>query len=219
VTVADGCLHLGVRLTADPKLRYDCGAVRTRRNRDEAQTMFAMREGYVEARCKLPAHLEADYWGAFWIMAGRITDDQVDTRLGTEIDIMESFTLQPGRHHTATMHWGGYGKHHNAAGVDCGDRPALRDGGFHTFGLRWTAEDYTFTVDGRVVGRTDMRGLGKADEGRTPSQGTCTVPGYLKLTCEAAAWAGADWKWEAVQPERDEFVVDWVRAYRPEARE
>jgi hypothetical protein len=33
-TVRDGALHLGIRLTDDPVLRYDCAAVRTRKDYD-----------------------------------------------------------------------------------------------------------------------------------------------------------------------------------------
>ena len=64
-TVRDGALHLGIRLTEDPVLRYDCAAVRTRRDYDPSKTMFQQRYGYFEARAKLPKNLKADYWAAF----------------------------------------------------------------------------------------------------------------------------------------------------------
>lgn len=212
VRVADGCLHLDIRLTNDPRLRYDCGAVRTANT--HGVTRFSMREGYVEARIRLPRHLDADYWGAFWIMAGRINDDQTDTRLGTEIDIMESFNLGPRHHHAATMHWGGYGRNHNSVRIDAGERKELRDGAFHTFGLRWGRDAYTFYVDGGQVCQTDMQGLGSRKDGQIKSQGVCSEPGYLKLSVEADQWPGASPKWEADMPKEDEMAIDWVRAYR-----
>ena len=40
-TVRDGALRLGIRLTDDPVLRYDCAAVRTQRDYDASKTMFS----------------------------------------------------------------------------------------------------------------------------------------------------------------------------------
>jgi hypothetical protein len=69
--------------------------------------------------------------------------------------------------------------------------------------------------DGREVGRTDLVGFGKKDVGMTPSQGTCQKPCYVKLSCEAAAWAGGDGtNWEKEMTAEDEFVVDYVRVYQ-----
>ena len=51
------------------------------------------------------------------------------------------------------------------------------------------------------------------DNGKTPSQGPCQKPGYVKLSCEAAAWAGATNEWEKEPTKEDEFVVDYVRVY------
>ncbi len=48
VRVENGLLHLGVRLTKDPVLRYDCAGIRTQRNYDPNQTMFQQR--YRQAR-------------------------------------------------------------------------------------------------------------------------------------------------------------------------
>jgi beta-glucanase (GH16 family) len=213
VKVEGGALHLGIRKTADPKLRYDCGAVRTQYAYDPNRTMFQQRYGYFEARCKLPKHVDADYWGAFWIMAGSVSDRVADSRDGTEIDIMESFNFAGRREHTMALHWNGYGKLHNAAGIKCGPHREAADGQFHTFGLYWDEQYYVAFLDGVEVGRTDMIGLGKDEPGKTKSQGTCRRPGYLKLTCEAAPWAGLSHLWEKAMPEEDEFVVDYVRVY------
>lgn len=213
VKVEGGALHLGIRKTDDPKYRYDCGAVRTQKGYKKSQTMFQQRYGYFEARCKLPQHVDADYWGAFWLMAGTVSDKVSDTREGTEIDIMESFNFAGQREHTMALHWNGYGKLHNATGIKCGPHREAADGQFHTFGLYWDEHYYVAFLDGVEVGRTDMQGLGKDEPGKTKSQGTCQQPAYVKLTCEAAPWSGLSHLWEKDMPAEDEMVVDYVRVY------
>src|SRR6266536_12257 len=137
VSVCDSMLRLGIRLTSDPVIRYECGAVRTRRDYDPAQTLFLQRYGYFEARCRLPRHVAADYWAAFWMMAGRIADDSPDTQEGLEVDIMESFNFARTPEHIVAFHWNGYGKNHNTAILKCGKHPEVLDGKFHAYGLYW----------------------------------------------------------------------------------
>ena len=213
VSVADGKLKLGIKLSEDPKLRYDCGAVSTARGKNRRNPLYAFIDGYVEARCKLPARVDADYWAAFWIMAGNVAADQPDTRMGHEIDIMESFNLMSGKRHKAAFHWNGYGAQHNKDNIDLGDQPQLRDGAYHTYGLLWTTEYYGFYLDGKLVGKTDMLGLGKSGNGLTKSQGVCEKPGVILLSCESSAWPGNSAQWESKMNESDEFLVDYVRAY------
>ena len=210
-TVRDGALHLGIQLSSDPVLRYDCAAVRTRRDYDPNQTMFAQRYGYFEARAKLPKNMKADYWAAFWMMCGNV--NSADTREGIEVDIMESFQTGGEPHYGMAFHWNGYGPEHNATGVKLAPTPELADGGFHRFGLYWDEGFYVAFFDGREVGRTDLMRLGQKGKGKIPSQGPCQKPGYLKLSCEAAAWAGATNQWEKEPTKEDEFVVDYVRVY------
>jgi Putative restriction endonuclease len=85
VRVEKGLLHLGVKLTNDPVLRYDCAGIRTRKNYDINQTLFQQRYGYFETRCKLPKNLKADYWGSFGMMCGNVGDQTPDTRNGVEV--------------------------------------------------------------------------------------------------------------------------------------
>ncbi len=210
-TVHDGALHLGIRLTNDPVLRYDCAAVRTRKDYDPQQTMFAQRYGYFEARAKLPKNMKSDYWAAFWMMCGNVNSP--DTREGIEADILESFQQSNVPRYGMNFHWNGYGKEHNATGIKLDPTPELADGEFHRFGMYWDEKYYVAFFDGREVGRTDLIGLGGKDHGKTPSQGACQKPGYLKLSCEAAAWAGATNQWEQAPTKEDAFIVDYVRAY------
>jgi Glycosyl hydrolases family 16 len=215
VKVKDGYLHLGITATKIPtsnkdKANYNCGAVRTKK--DYSKGLFTKTYGYFEARCKLPARIDADYWAAFWMMTGSINDKQPSTQLGNEIDIMESFTIaNKGKHHL-TMHWNGYGALHNSYSLDCGKPANLKDGNFHVYGFYWDQSKYISYVDGVEVGRTSFVGLGSKDKGKTPSDGPCRKPGYIKLTCEAAQWAGGG-GWENPFPEKDVFQVDYVRVY------
>jgi beta-glucanase (GH16 family)/N-acetylneuraminic acid mutarotase len=216
VSVHDGALHLGIRLTQDPVYRYDCGAVRTERNYDPSQAMFQQRYGYFETRAKLPKNLKADYWAAFWLMCPQVRYDSIsDTREAIEADILESFPLWYKTNLSLSFHWNGYGKKHNMAGIELAPTPELRDGEFHRYGMYWDEHCYVAFYDGREVGRTDLIGFGKKDAGMTPSQGPCQKPCYVKLSCEAAAWAGGDGtKWEKEMTAEDEFVVDYVRVYQ-----
>lgn len=213
VSVKDGVLRMGIVLTADPTLRYDCGAVRSTNGYEKKDRLFEQRYGYFEARCKMPKNIDADYWAAFWMMCGAVSDKS-DTQNGTEIDIMESFTFCKTGEHALTMHWGGYGKNHNAYGIKCGLSPQVRDGEFHTFGLYWDENWYVSFLDGVEVGRTNMVGFGKEEAGKTKSVGTCRQPGYLKLSVEAAPWSGKSHLWEKEMPAADEFLVDYVRVYQ-----
>ncbi|CAN5906101.1 hypothetical protein BH11VER1_BH11VER1_07460 [soil metagenome] len=214
VAVRDGKLHLlARRREGDPVIGYDCGAVRTRKNYDPNQTMFQQRYGYFEARCKQPKNMNADYWAAFWMMCGKVGDDQPDTRQGLEVDIFESFH-EFGKERTAlTFHWNGYGAKHNADSAVCKKAPQLLDGDFHAYGMYWDEHLYVLFIDGVEVGRTDLIGLGQDTNGKTKSQGPCQQPGYVKLSVEAAPWAGKQSTWDKVQPEEDELVVDYVRVY------
>ncbi len=213
VTVKDGLLRLGIRKTSDPTIRYELGGLRTQHDYDPSRTLFEQKYGYFEVRCKLPRNAMADYWGAFWMMSGEISDQQGNTTKGVEIDILETFCWVPHLEHAMTFHWNGYGLKHNAATVPCGKQPEVLDGEFHTFGFYWDESIYVSFVDGVEVGRTDMKGLGRDENGKVKSTGTSQAPAHLLLTCEAAPWAGKSPNWESDMPAEDEFIVDYVRVY------
>lgn len=215
VRVADGNLILDIRKTDDPHWRYESACVRTRKDYKKDQTMYEYTYGYIESRMKLPKHLRSDYWVGFWLMAGNMLGgNDADTREGCEIDILETFdtwNLGKAKH---TVHWGGYGKTHNAHGVSSGPFLSLLDNDFHTYGLLWTPEEYIFTVDGQITWKTDFIGLGSDKDGKRKSLGPCHEPAYIKISVEAAPWSGPHSDWEKDQPESDELVVDYVRVYQ-----
>ena len=73
----------------------------------------------------------------------------------------------------------------------------------------------SFTIDGRITWTTDLKGLGSDQDGKVKSMGCPRVPGYIKLSAEAAPWAGPHGdRWEDPMPERDEALVDWVRVWQ-----
>ena len=164
---------------------------------------------------KLPRHLRSDYWVGFWLMAGNMLGgNDADTRKGCEIDILETFdTWNLGRT-KHTVHWGGYGKTHNAFGQSGGPNLKLLDDGFHTYGLLWEPSFYAFTVDGEIVWKTDFVGLGSDKDGKIKSKGVCEEPAYIKMSVEAAPWSGPRSEWEKEQPESDALVVDYIRVYQ-----
>lgn len=216
VSVRDGHLRLGITATKIPtnnndKANYNCGAIRNMK--EYRDMLFSQTYGYFEARCKLPARIDADYWAAFWLTSTGVWIGPPSSQKETEIDIMESFTIAEGGKHKLTMHWNGYEALHNVYSVDCGKPANLTDGKFHVYGFYWDQDQYISYVDGVEVGRTNFIGLGSKDKGKTPSDGTLRNPAYIILSCEAAQWPGGG-GWENPFPTKDEFLVDYVRVYK-----
>jgi len=176
----EGSLLLRTKKDGD---RYTCGAVNTK-------DKFTHSFGYYEARCKMPK--EPGHWPAFWIMGDGVNKVGDDGRNGTEIDIIE-MPWRDGRL-TINLHWDGYGKDHKSAGTKFKIEGVTE--GWHTYGLRWLPEEYTFYVDGKEVWRSKAGGV-------------CQVPEFIKLTEEIGDWAG-DIK-QAKLP--DYFEVDYVRVF------
>lgn len=209
VDVRQGRLHIKIIKKKDGLPRYISGAVRTRKNYDVNQTLFGKKFGYFECKARLPKNLRMDTWFAFWMMTGDIRDGQNDSRKGTEIDIMESFFAFRGEINHA-LHWGGYGAGHNGQSFPA--KPAnISDGEAHTYGLLWTPTKYTFYIDQKPTWTTDAIGLGEKSTAK--SQGVSQEAGYLKLSVEAATWAGPTNGWDLEGPDEDEVLVDYVRVW------
>ncbi len=163
--------------------RFTCGAVNTRGKFEKAF-------GYLVARCQMPK--QPGHWPAFWLMCdgvGKVGDEGRD---GTEIDIIE-VPWRDGQL-TSNLHWDGYGKEHQSAGIKF-NVPGVMEG-WHTFGLLWLPEEYVFYVDGKETWRTTAGGVSR-------------VPEFLKLTEEIGTWGGDIKKAELP----DFFRVDYVRVY------
>ncbi len=192
MTSLDGEGHLVLRAEWDAdENRVRSGAVRT-------NGCFEAGYGYYEASIKFP--VAPGTWGAFWMMCGNVSGEDFGAEDGVEIDIIESIGNDWGACNHA-LHWDGYGDSHKQVGS--GELYYnLYDGNFHTFGLERTEDAYIFYIDGKESWRAtaDMC---------TP----CPEDGYLKLTVEAAEWAGAGTD-ASISALPGEMLVDYVRVYR-----
>ena len=139
-------------------------------------------------------NIKDGFWGAFWMMCGRVGKVDGSAVSGAEIDIIESGEC-PRRGVNHAIHWDGYGEAHKAATKVIPSVPELYEG-WHTYGFEWTKEEYVFYIDGRETWRTAEPGI-------------CAFPGYLKITTEFGSWAAP-----IVPEELPDFCrVDWVRVW------
>lgn len=157
---------------------------------------FMHRFGYYECRCKLQKEPEV-MWSAFWTQSPSIGAAYDPKWCGVESDIMEHF-------HDKTATTGnimcGYGKQFREEGrVDYDLNPT--DDGYHTFGMHWTPEKYTFYCDGKVVSTAD--------------KDISHVPQFILLTTEVQGYRDKDAsKIKKVEKfEDDAFIVDYVRVF------
>jgi len=181
----DGKGNLLIRIRKDENDKIKCGAIQSV---DKDKWTF----GYFEICCKIPKIRGA--WTAFWMLPYYSFIDDPGTK-GTEIDIMESAQPQYGWINHA-LHWGtDYGDNHKKAEKHVKEIPGLYDG-FHTYACHWTKDEYVFYVDG-------------IETWRTSAGGVTQVPGFMKITAEAAKWAG-----DAQEADLPAYmVVDYVRVY------
>lgn len=178
----DGQGHLVISTLKEGD-KYIDGCVRTRGK-------FEHTFGYYVARVKMQA--QPGHWSAFWLWNTSVGNVGNEGRDGTEIDIFEKPWLDDRVQHA--LHWDGYGEHHKSEGKMV-RVPGVMEG-FHTFGLLWTPDEYSFYVDGKETWRTNAGGV-------------CQVPLYIKLSDEIGKWGGNIT--EAKLPDR--FLVDYVRVY------
>lgn len=193
MTSLDGEGHLVLRAewNADEG-RVHSGGVRT-------YGCFTAGYGYYEASIKFP--VAPGTWGAFWMMCGNVAGEDGSAADGVEIDIIESINNEAGACNHA-LHWDGYGDAHKQAGPGQFYDKNIYDGQFHTFGLERSPDGYTFYIDGEETWHAD------AD-----TCAPCPEEGYIKLTVEAAAWAGAGTDASVASLPAD-MLVDYVRVYR-----
>ena len=182
----NGAGRLTLSVTESNGIVY-AGAIRTHR-------LFDRTYGYFEVRCKLPQIKGG--WAAFWMMPyGNHPGDA--GRDGTEIDIFESINGWNNKVQHA-LHWDGYGVEHQKVSQSF-TRSDLYDGGFHTFGVWWTENEYIFYIDNEETWRTSDGGVSQVKQ-------------YLKLTMEVS---NADWpgKWSEQIEKPIPWMIDYVRVY------
>lgn len=170
--------------------------------------MIALRRkyqnGYFEIRCK--CNQDRDFWSAFWLQSGTSYDHELSAGGvgGAEVDIFEAMETRylPGllnRSVKSTVYCNG-----TDALPDRIDRHRVgkfyvRDlyDTFHTFGLKWTTEEYIFYIDGIESGRTRF------------GKGVSTVPEEVIVSLEIP---------EKMHRHPDgfstEFEVDYVKIWQ-----
>ena len=151
--------------------------------------------GYYECRCRLQQ--KPGWWSAFWLQSPVIGSSLNPEIAGVENDIMESF--EPGNVFAHYNHYNGYGIAHQQANAGKGLDLAKEE--YHTFGLVWTKEGYTFYVDGNEDGHID----GPVSH----------IPQFILLTTEVAGYRRAEHAptEEAKLAVGDQFIVDYVRVF------
>lgn len=160
------------------------------------ENKYTKKYGYFECRCKLQK--KAGWWSAFWIQSPIIGASLDWEETGSEIDIMESF--RPGEIAPHTIYTGGYGLDNKKSNVG-GWQKGYNLNVYHTFGLWWDENGYTFYVDGKEDGHIDQY-VSKRPEFILIST---EIFGYRKENREATD--------EAKAAVGDTFTVDYVRAF------
>jgi beta-glucanase (GH16 family) len=129
---------LQVQATTDGQGHYYSARIKTR-------TKVTVQYGYIEARIKLP--YGQGIWPAFWMLGSSI--DSARWPSCGEIDIMENIGREPSINH-GSLHGPGY-----SGGSDLTGEYTLPKGkqfkdAYHTFGLLWSPNSVTFSVDGHA---------------------------------------------------------------------
>ena len=162
-----------------------CGAIRTK-------DIFEKKFGYFEIKCKVPVIHGG--WCAFWMMPADGNNPGNEGKDGTEIDIFESIFADKD-HVNHALHWDGYNKEHKNDSYRIENASHLYKG-YHKYALLWNEKEYVFYIDDKETWRTSAGGV-------------MQVPGYLKITMEAAKWAGN------IHEEKlpKSMTVEYVRVY------
>ncbi len=158
------------------------------------ENKFTKKHGYFECRCLLQQ--KEGWWSAFWVQSPIIGASNDSKYTGTEIDIMESF--HPGEIAAHNAFTGGYGSNMKRAMIG-GTKVDVKE--WHTFGLLWDKEGYTFYVDGKEDGKI------------TEHLSDC--PEFILISTEVKGYRDKDHKptEEAYSAIGDVFMVDHVRVF------
>lgn len=183
IQVKDGLLNLHALKRNDSILISAVGT----------QGKFMPQYGYFECKAKLQN--SPGVWGAFWLQSPQLSGGTDPKIYGAEVDIMEFFKKLGTDIVSHNVHWGPYGAGQQTTR---GMQSYLKgvSSGFHTFGLLWTPESYSFYIDGL-----------KFYEVRS---GVSQIPEYLILSMEIPSVLTDISK--TVFP--DVFSVDYVKVYQ-----
>ncbi len=177
----------------------------------DTKESFNATYGYYECRCILPEGY--GLWSAFWLYSDSVCDVNGNGEDGTEIDIFESaywgergnkkYSVQP------ALHYDGYGEAHESESYGKWRVGEDMYNAYHTYGLEWNEDGYTFYIDGKKTAHSDFGSVSK-------------VPEFIILSVEfggengipAESWVkGVISENEGGTDFTADFIVDYVRVY------
>lgn len=192
------------------------------------QDFFKNSYGYYEIRCIMPK--AEGLHAAFWTFGDNTYSGYGKT--GAEVDIFENAYYRVNGNdeksnckYTMALHTGDDQGNVISTGTEKAVTTYTKKGqnmyeGFHTYGLEWTKDSYTFYYDGIEVGKLDF-----SNGPINGIVGTCEVPEYLFVSTHVGSQIKDDgsirdeWNGNAFNnPEGtfpQNFVVDYVRVYAP----
>lgn len=178
----DGFLHVKV-IENKINNQYLIGQIGT-------ENIYKKKYGYFECRAQVNKNKGAHV--AFWLQSPHIGLAGEPEKNGAEIDIFEYHRLTPEDiYHT--IHWGGYGAEHRSISKTIHVKNI--NNGFHTFGLLWTPEKYSFFINGIKTWET--------------YEAVSQIEQYMILSTELNGWGGNPAKGKYP----DEMIVDYIRVY------
>jgi beta-glucanase (GH16 family) len=179
-SISNGVLDIHAQtVTADQSAamwnyQYSSGVITT-------HDTFAQTYGYFEMRAELPTDV-AGAWPAFWLVPA-------DGSWPPELDVMETLTGQSEVDYT-TVHSAASGSHTAVGSANL----VTNVGGYHTYGVLWTATDLTWYLDGQAVFHA-----------ATPAD--MNQPMYMIANMAIGGWAGTP------NFTSTDMKVDYIRAY------
>jgi len=153
---------------------YSSGVITTHQS-------FAQTYGYFEMRADLPTDVSGA-WPAFWLVPA-------DGSWPPELDVMETLSGTPNVDYT-TAHSQATGSHTAVGSASL----VTSVGGFHTYGVLWTATTLTWFLDGQAVFQT-----------ATPAD--MNKPMYMIANMAVGGWAGTPNFTSA------DMKIDYIHAY------
>ena len=187
----DGHGHLVIRAIRTAEGKYTSGRIKT-------QGRFEVQYGKIEARIKLPGG--QGIWPAFWMLGKDISVPGVGWPRSGEIDVMENIGKEPSTIH-GTVHGPGY-----SGAKSISAARTLSRGGFHVYGIEWSAQSIKFLVDGEVYATVTKSSLPDG------AGWAFDQPFFLLLNLAV----GGNWPGNPDSTTRfpQSLVVDWVKAWQ-----
>jgi len=224
VVVEDGVLKLIARSERKYGRNYTSGKIVTANSQGDeaigeppegAGKKFVQTYGRFEAKIRM-THSFQGAWPAFWMMPA-------DNAYGGwprsgEIDIMEMVGVKP-NHASSTLHmkpnWGTWQSQYQY--VDCTFRDSADFTDWHVFGVRWTATEITFLLDGyetRTLTRNWWNSAWYADNGFSSTSAPFDKDFHLILNL---ALDSGQFSADNALPSNPDLPagmeVEWIRCY------